>query len=166
MKDVGGPEKDLCFGWGEEDGTSDQLTDHSHSNLLAARVLGHGLGALAHGVLGQLTGEKETDGRLDLAAGDGRPLVVVGKTGGLGRDTLEDVVHEGVHDGHGLGADSGVGVHLLQHLVDVDGVAFLPLALALLVAGANSLSLAGLLGALGGNFGRHDVDVFVCADTE
>ena len=40
-------------------------------------------------------------------------------------------------------------MHLLQHLVDVDGVAFLPLALALLVAGANGLSLAGLLGALG-----------------
>ena len=149
MKDVGGPEKDLCFGWGEEDGTSDQLTDHSHSNLLAARVLGHGLGALAHGVLGQLTGEKETDGRLDLAAGDGRPLVVVGKTGGLGGDTLEDVVHEGVHDGHGLGADSRIGVHLLQHLVDVDGVRFLPPPLLLLVAGTHGFRLAGLLGAFG-----------------
>ena len=79
MKDVGGPEKDLCFGWGEEDGTSDQLTDHSHSNLLAARVLGHGLGALAHGVLGQLTGEKETDSSLDLARLDGRFLADSGQ---------------------------------------------------------------------------------------
>ena len=129
------------------------------SNLLAARVLGHGLGALAHGVLGQLTGEKETDSRLDLAGGDGGPLVVVGQTGGFGCDALEDVVDERVHDGHGLGGDASVGVHLLQHLVDVDGVAFLPLALALLVAGANGLSLAGLLGTLGGNFGRHDVFV-------
>lgn len=29
-------------------------------------------------------------------------------------------VDEGVHDGHGLGADTRVRVHLLQHLVDVD----------------------------------------------
>ena len=126
--------------------------DHSRveaNNLLAAGVLGHGLGALRHGVLGQLTGEEETDSRLDLPGGDGGPLVVVGQTGSLGGDALEDVVHEGVHDGHGLGGNASVGVHLLEHLVDVDGVAFLPLALALLVAGANGLSLAGLLGALG-----------------
>ena len=100
-------------------------------------------------MLGQLTGEEETDSRLDLPGGDGGPLVVVGQTGSLGGDALEDVVHEGVHDGHGLGGNAGVGVHLLQHLVDVDSVAFLPLALALLVAGANGLGLAGLLGALG-----------------
>ena len=157
MKDVGGPEKDLCFGWGEEDGTSDQLTDHSHSNLLAARVLGHGLGALAHGVLGQLTGEKETDGRLDLAAGDGRPLVVVGKTGGLGGDTLEDVVHEGVHDGHGLGADTSVGVDLLQDLVDVDRVRFLPLLTFLLAItlGDGLGGLAGLFGSFSRGLGWH-----------
>ena len=123
--------------------------DQEANNLLAAGVLGHGLGALRHGVLGQLTGEEETDSRLDLPGGDGGPLVVVGQTGSLGGDALEDVVHEGVHDGHGLGGNASVGVHLLEHLVDVDGVAFLPLALALLVAGANGLSLAGLLGALG-----------------
>lgn len=29
-------------------------------------------------------------------------------------------VNEGVHDGHGLGGDTGIGVHLFQHLVDVD----------------------------------------------
>ena len=97
---MGGPEKDLCFGLGEEDRTSDR--PQRANNLLAARVLGHGLGALAHGVLGKLTGEQETDSRLDLAAGDGRPLVVVGQTGGLGGDALEDVVHERVHDRHGL----------------------------------------------------------------
>ena len=67
-------------------------------SLLAAGVLGHGLGALGHGVLGQLTGEKETDGRLDLAAGDGRALVVVRKTRRFRGDTLENVVHERVHD--------------------------------------------------------------------
>ena len=89
---MGGPEKDLCFGLGEEERTSDR--PQRADNLLAARVLGHGLGALAHGVLGEFTGEKETDSRLDLAAGDRRPLVVVGKTAGLSGDALEDVVHE------------------------------------------------------------------------
>ena len=85
-----------CVGWGNQ--RIEPRTDRETDNLLAARVLGHGLGALAHGVLGKLTGEKETDSRLDLAGGDGGTLVVVGKTGSLGRDALEDVVHEGVHD--------------------------------------------------------------------
>ena len=32
---------------------------------------------------------------------------------------LEPVVDKGVHDGHGFGQDPGVGVDLLQHLVDL-----------------------------------------------
>jgi len=39
--------------------------------LLGAGVLGDGFGSLRHGVLGQLTGQKETDSGLDLSAGDG-----------------------------------------------------------------------------------------------
>ena len=45
--------------------------------LLGAGVLGDGLGALRHGVLGQLTGQKEADGGLDLPGSDGGALVVV-----------------------------------------------------------------------------------------
>ena len=116
------------------------------SCLLAGGVLGDSLGALAHGVLGQLTGQQKPDGGLDLPRSDGAPLVVVSQTAGFGGDALEDVVHEGVHDGHGLAGDAGVGVHLLQHFVDVDGVGFLSPPLPLLVAGADSLGLAGLLG--------------------
>ena len=63
--------------------------------------LGHGLGALGHGVLGQLTGEDEADGGLDLTAGEGGLLVVAAQTASLGGALLEDVVDEGVHDGHG-----------------------------------------------------------------
>ena len=48
-------------------------------DLLGAGVLGHGLGSLRHGVLGQFTGQEQTDGGLDLSAGDGAPPVVVGK---------------------------------------------------------------------------------------
>ncbi len=84
-------------------------------------------------MLGEFSGEEEPDGGLDLARCDGGPLVVVGETGGLGSDPLEDVVDEGVHDGHGLGGDAGVGVDLLEDLVDVDGVRLLPLPLPLLV---------------------------------
>lgn len=125
--------------------------------LLAAGVLGDGLGALTDSVLGKLSGEEETDGSLDLATGDRRSLVVVSQTGGLGGDALEDIVDKAVHDGHSLAADTGVGVHLLQHLVDVDGIAFLALPLALLVAGANRLRLTGLLRAFRADFGRHCV---------
>ena len=108
-------------------------------------------------MLGQLSGEEKPDSRLDLPGSDGRPLVVVGETRGLGGDSLKDVIHERVHDAHGLGRDSGVRVDLLQHLVDVDGVRFLSLLLLFLVSGSTGgLSLTRLLRTLGGNFGRHD----------
>ena len=118
-------------------------------DLLGAGVLGNGLGALRDGVLGELTGEEEPDSGLDLAGGDGGPLVVVSQTAGLGGDPLEQVVDERVHDGHGLGGDSGVGVDLLQHLVDVDSVGLLPLSLLLLLVtlGDGLGGLAGLLGS-------------------
>lgn len=76
-------------------------------------------------MLGELTGEEQADGGLDFAARDGRLLVDVGELGGLGGNALEDVVDKRVHDAHGLGGDTSVGVHLLQHLVDVDAVRFL-----------------------------------------
>ena len=118
---------------------------YTSSNLLAGSVLGHRLGALADSVLGELTGEKETHSSLDLSGGDGGTLVVVGQTGGLGSDALEDVIHERVHDRHGLGGDTSVGVHLLQHLAYVDRIALLPLALPLLVSSSDGFGLAGLL---------------------
>ena len=126
------------------------------SSLLGAGVLGDGLGSLRDGVLGQFTGQEKTDSGLDLSAGDGGAAVVVGQTGGLSCDALEDVVDEGVHDGHGLAGHTGVGVHLLQDLVDVDGVGLPPPPLALLVPGTGGLCLAGgLLGSLGRYFRRH-----------
>ena len=111
-------------------------------------------------MLSQLPGQEEPHRGLDLPGGDGGPLVVVGKTGSLGGDALEDVVHEGVHDGHGLGADASVGVDLLQDLVDVDRVRFLPLLTPLLAIslGDGLGSLAGLLGSLSGGLGWHVVE--------
>ena len=126
-------------------------------NLLGAGVFGNSLGAFRDGVLGQFTGQEETDGRLDLAARDGRALVVVGQTRRLTGDAFKDVVDERVHDGHGLGRDASVGVDLLQHFVDVNGVAFLPLALLLLAIAFRDvlLSLAGLLCCFTANLWRH-----------
>ena len=48
------------------------------------------------------------------------------QTGSLGGDSLEDIVDEAVHDGHGTAADTSVGVDLLHHFVDVDAVRFTP----------------------------------------
>ena len=108
-------------------------------------------------MLGEFTRKQEPDGRLHLPRRDGRPLVVVGETGGLGGDALEDVVHERVHDGHRLARNTGVGVHLLQHLVDVDSVALLPLVLLLFLVGFGDvlLGFARFLGGLSTGFGRH-----------
>ena len=117
------------------------------SDLLGAGVLGDGLGALRHGVLGQLTGEQQAHGGLDLPGADGTALVVVRQARGLSGNALEDIIDEGVHDSHGLGGDAGVGVDLLEDLVDVDGVALLPGLSALLAALSSALG-DGFLGAL------------------
>lgn len=116
--------------------------------LLGAGVLCHGFCALRDCVLGQLTGEEETHGSLDFPTGDGRALVVVSQAGRLGRDPLENVVDEAVHDAHGFGGDTGVGVYLLQHLVDVDSVTLLPAVFPFLVGLRNVL--LGLTGFLHG----------------
>jgi len=55
------------------------------------RVLGDSLGTLGDGVLGELAGEDQAHGGLDLAGGDGGLLVVGCELGGLGCDALEDV---------------------------------------------------------------------------
>ena len=112
-------------------------------SLLGAGVLGDSLGSLRDGVFGQLTGQEEPDSSLDLPGGDGGPLVVVGKTAGLGGDALKEIIDKRVHDAHGLGGDTGIGVHLLENLVDVDGIRFLPLSLLLLLVSLGD-SLGGL----------------------
>ena len=110
---------------------------------LSRGELGDGLGAFRDGVLGELTGEDEADGGLDLARGQGGLLVHASELGSLGSNLLKLVGDEGVEDGHGLGGDPGVGVHLLQHLEDVELVGFVSL-LGLLLG---SILLHGLLGS-------------------
>jgi hypothetical protein len=95
-------------------------------------------------VLGKLTGKHETDSRLDLTGRKGGLLVVGGKLSSLSGDALEDIIDEGVHDGHTLLTDTGVGVDLLEDFVDVGGIGFDALLGTLLLA------VGGLLGGLGG----------------
>ena len=85
-------------------------------------------------MLGQFTGQKQPDGGLDLARADGRLLVVVGQAGSFGGDALENVVDERVHDAHCFAGDTSVRVNLLQHLVDVDSIAFLSLSPSFLLS--------------------------------
>ena len=136
---------------------TDCCTELVENCLLGAGVLGDSLGALRDGVLGELTREEEPDSGLDLAGGDGGPLVVVSQTAGLSSDSLKEIVDERVHDAHGLGGDTSVGVDLLQHLVDVDGIRFLPsqLLLLLITLGDGLGSLSRLLGSFSRNFWWH-----------
>jgi len=112
--------------------------------LGAGRELGDSLGAFGDGVLGEFTREDQSHRRLDLTGRDRRLLVVASELGGFGRNLFEDVVDEGVHDGHRLGRNAGVRVHLLQHLVDVNLVR-LRLRLAATLLGASGLLGCGLL---------------------
>lgn len=97
------------------------LDDRSrNSSYSEGAVLGDGLGALADGVLGELTWEEETDGSLDLSGGESVLAVVSDESGALSGDLLEDVVDEGVHDAHGSLGDTGLWVDLLEDSVDVD----------------------------------------------
>ena len=107
--------------------------------------LGDSLGSLRNGVLGELTGKHETNGSLNLAGRESGLLVVGGKLSSLAGDALEDVVDERVHDAHPLLADAGVGVDLLEDLVDVGGVGFDTLLAALLLAALGG-NLLGVLG--------------------
>ena len=72
----------------------------------------------------------QADSCLDFPRSHCGLLVVAGQGGRLGGDLLEDVVDERVQDGHGLGADAGVRVHLLQHLHEREGTASMPVDLS------------------------------------
>ena len=96
-------------------------------------------------MLGKFSRKEKSDGGLDLTGGKGGLLVVSGKLSCLSAYTLEDVVDERVHDRHTALGDTGLGVNLLQHTVDVRGVGLLALS---------TTSGGALLGALSGFLGR------------
>ena len=119
--------------------------DKRSNNKFSGLELGDGLGSLSDGVSGELSGEEESDGGLDLSGGEGGLLVVSNKLGGLVGDSVEDIVDERVHDEHGFLGDSSLGVNLLEDLVDVDGEGLGSLGLSLDDDSLSSLS-GGVLG--------------------
>ena len=82
-------------------------------------------------MLGEFSWKDESDGRLDFSGRESVLLVVSDELGGLGGNLLEDIVDEGVHDGHGSLGDSGLWVNLLQDSVDIDGEGLDSLGLSL-----------------------------------
>jgi len=131
--------------------------------LSQGAVLGDGLGALGDGVLGELTGEEELNGSLDLSGGEGVLAVVAHKAGGLVGNLLEDVVDERVHDAHRSLGDASVLVDLLEDSVDVhrEGLGSASVGSLLGVLGNSLLSNLGGGGSLGGAsglLGGHFID--------
>ena len=111
-------------------------------------------------MLSQLSGKEETDSSLDFSGGDGGPLVVVSKSGSLSGDSLEDIVHEAVHDAHGTAGDASIWMHLLQDFVDVNAVAFLSASAPLSCStGGRPASLSCFLRTFTACFRRH---VYCC----
>jgi hypothetical protein len=175
------------------------FSGHAKHVHLSRGELGHGLGALRDGVLGELTRENEAHGGLDFSRGQGGFLVHAGQLHesiteeinvsqwiskhpatfqlspscsespssaaatytacishlrSLRGNFLEHISNERVEDGHRLGGNASVGVHLLEHLEDVELVGLYALLGLLLVAlglGGSSL-LHGFL-AGGGSHG-------------
>lgn len=87
----------VCFG-GRHNIVAPYTAMWGAHTSLGRGVLGDRLGTFTDGVLGELTGQQEPHGGLHLPGGDRRTLVVVGETRRFRGDTLEDVVHERVHD--------------------------------------------------------------------
>ena len=112
-------------------------------------------------MLRELARQVESHCSLDLPAGDGVLLVVVGQAGRLGGNTLKDVVDERIHDAHGLRGDASVGVNLLHDLVDVDGVALLAELLLLALLSGGLRRLGGLLSLLASDFSGHFAELNV-----
>ena len=117
---------------------------------LSGSEFGDGLGTFGDGVFGQFSWKNKTDSSLDFATGKGGFLVVANQFAGFGRDLVEDVVDERVHDRHALLGDARVRVHLLEHAVDVRRVR---LRARLLLLGAAGL-LGGFRRLLGGGLGH------------
>jgi len=127
-------------------------------NLFGRGVFGDSLCSFRDGMFGQLSRQQQTDSSLDLPRGDGSPLVVMSQSRRFRSDPLEHIIHKRVHDGHGFGGDSSVRMDLFQHLVDVDGVRFLPLLPSLfpIPLGDVLLGFPCLLGSLSAHFWWHD----------
>ena len=147
LKKLSGPEKGrlcLCKFY--------NLKDY----LFRAGVFGHSFGSFGDCVLGEFTRKEKSHSSLDFPRCNSGTLVIVSQTGTLSGDTFKDVIDEAIHDAHRFAGDSRVRMNLLQNLVDVDCVRFLPLALLFLVGLGNVLlGFTSFLDCLSTRFGCH-----------
>ena len=67
-------------------------------------------------MLCKLAWQNQTDSSLNLSGCDSGLLVVTGQRSSLHSNLFKNVSNERVQNGHGLGGDTRVGVHLLQDL--------------------------------------------------
>jgi hypothetical protein len=83
----------------QRDESSTRRKRHQHGRAFSSQEeareegkmrTGNGLGALGDGMLGELSREDKSDGSLDLSGRDRALLVVLGKRGSLGRDSLPE----------------------------------------------------------------------------
>ncbi len=95
-------------------------------------------------MLGKFSRKHKADGSLNFTRRESRFLVVASQLASLKCNAFKDIIDEGVHDGHSPLTNSGIGVNLLQHLVDVGAVGFNSLGALSLVHGF----LGGLRGFL------------------
>lgn len=74
-------------------------------------------------MLADLPRQEKTHGSLDLSTRDGAVLAGVGQAPGLFGDLLKHMLHERMHDVHGLVRETQACVHLLQHPAEIGGEA-------------------------------------------
>ena len=115
----------------------------------------------------QLSRQPETNSSLDFPTGDGGLLVVLGKTRSFSGNPLKDVIDKRVHDAHGFAGDTSLRMNLLQHLVDVDGIAFLAVLSPLLLV-SRHLGFGGsfLFAFLASYFAWHGCFLVTCFGIE
>ncbi len=82
----------------------------------------HSLGSLRYCMLCKFSGEHEAYSSLNLTRWKRRFLVVPRQLSSLWSNSFEDIINKWIHDWHSPLADSSVGVHLFQYLVDVGAV--------------------------------------------
>jgi hypothetical protein len=110
-----------------------------------------GFSSFRNGVFGQFSWEDQFHSWLDFSGAKSVFFVVSNQLGGLLGNSVEGVVDEWVHDGHGFLGDSGFRVNLFQNFVDVDSEGFD----SLFVSFVSFDFFGGGFGDGGGFFGWH-----------
>ena len=98
----------------------DQNTkDESSIKLRSVTEFGNSFGTFRDGVFGKLSWEKELDGRLDRSSGESSSSRNSNESSGFRAESVEGIVHEGVHDAHSSSGDTNFWVDLFKDFIDI-----------------------------------------------